>query len=122
MKTVLVVAEQLVTSLSQTDCSQLTRVEFAHSRGIILRDMNPEKFAVGLGDRSNVIHMFDFGLAKLYVNPATDEHTPFREGRYMLGTPRYASHNMHFGRGLLFTCLALHSGLSTLLSYRNKSP
>ncbi|KAF8491428.1 kinase-like domain-containing protein [Gautieria morchelliformis] len=87
LKTVMMIAAQM-----------LDRIEFAHSRGIILRDVKPENFAMGLGTRCNVLHMFDLGLAKLFWNSAPDTHIPFREGRIGLGTPRYASHNIHFGR------------------------
>ncbi|KAG1849705.1 hypothetical protein DFJ58DRAFT_794829 [Suillus subalutaceus] len=69
----------------------LDRIEFVHSRGVILRDIKPENFAMGVGENSHVVYLFDFGLAKL-------SHIPFREGRVGLGTPRYASYNVHFGR------------------------
>ncbi|KAF9219687.1 kinase-like protein [Gyrodon lividus] len=66
----------------------LDRVEFVHSRGVILRDIKPENFAMGIGDSANTMHLFDLGLAKLYVNPSTGSHIPFREGRIGLGTPQ----------------------------------
>ncbi|OBZ79480.1 Casein kinase I [Grifola frondosa] len=87
LKTILMLAEQM-----------LTRVEFVHSRGVILRDIKPENFAMGLGRHCNVVHLFDFGLAKLFVDPLTEVHIPFREGLVGLGTPRYTSANVHFGR------------------------
>ncbi|KAG2121987.1 kinase-like domain-containing protein, partial [Suillus cothurnatus] len=76
----------------------LDRIEFAHSRGVILRDIKPEIFAMGIGENSHIVCVSDFGLAKLYVDPSTGTHMPFREGRVELGTPRYASYNVHFGR------------------------
>ncbi|KAH7907915.1 kinase-like domain-containing protein [Hygrophoropsis aurantiaca] len=76
----------------------LDRVEFAHSRGVIIRDIKPENFAMGVGSRASAVHLFDLGLAKLFVDPHTGQHIPPREGRVGLGTPRYASHNVHFGR------------------------
>ncbi|KAG2145176.1 kinase-like domain-containing protein [Suillus clintonianus] len=76
----------------------LDRIEFVHSRGVILRDIKPENFAMGLGEKSHTVYLFDFGLAKLYVDPLTGAHIPFREGRVGLGTPQYASYNVHFGR------------------------
>jgi casein kinase 1 len=78
---------------------QLDRIEFVHSRGLVLRDIKPENFAMGVGEKSDMVYLFDFGLAKLYVDPSTGTHIPFREGRVGLGTPRYASYNVHFGRG-----------------------
>ncbi|KAG1887633.1 kinase-like domain-containing protein [Suillus subluteus] len=76
----------------------LDRVEFVHSRGFVLRDIKPENFAMGIGEKSHMVYLFDFGLAKLYVDPSTGTHIPFHEGRVGLGTPRYASYNVHFGR------------------------
>jgi serine/threonine protein kinase len=81
------------------DFCQLNRVEFAHSRGVILRDIKPENFAMGVGEKSRIVYLFDFGLAKLYVDPSTGVHIPYREGREVLGTMPYSSYNVHFGRG-----------------------
>ncbi|KAH7907913.1 kinase-like domain-containing protein [Hygrophoropsis aurantiaca] len=76
----------------------LDRIEFAHSRGVVIRDIKPENFAMGVGARAGAVHLFDLGLAKLFVDPRTGQHIPPREGRVGLGTPRYASYNVHFGR------------------------
>lgn len=80
---------------------QLFSVEFAHSRGILLRDVKPENCAMGMGRLCNIVHMYDFGIAKLYLNPKTGKHIPMREDRIRLGpgTPRYSSANVHFQRG-----------------------
>ncbi|KAG1815106.1 kinase-like domain-containing protein, partial [Suillus subaureus] len=61
------------------------RVEFAHSRGVILRDIKPENSAMGVRDMSHIVYLFDFGLAKLYVDPSTGEHIPYRECHVALG-------------------------------------
>jgi casein kinase 1 len=79
--------------------SQISRVEFVHSRDLVYRDLKPDNFAVGFGKLSSLIHLFDFGLTKLYVNPHAREHTSIRHGRAGLGTPRYASVNVHLGLG-----------------------
>lgn len=80
-------------------------MEFVHSRGLILRDMKPENCAMGIGRLSNVVHIFDFGIAKLYQNPRTGKHIPMREDRVLLGpgTPQYSSANVQLRRGEINT-------------------
>lgn len=53
---------------------------------------------MGVGEKSHIVYLFDLGLAKLYVDPSTGKHIPYREGRVALGTMPYLSHNVHFGR------------------------
>ncbi|KAI0062007.1 casein kinase I isoform delta-like protein [Artomyces pyxidatus] len=74
-KTVLMVAIQA-----------LDRIEFAHSRGVIIRDIF-----------THVVYLIDLGLAKLYQDAYTGKHMSFREGRGFVGPRRFASYNMHFG-------------------------
>ncbi len=40
----------------------LTRIEFIHEKGFIHRDIKPENFVIGLNERSNIVHIIDFGL------------------------------------------------------------
>ncbi|OBZ65276.1 Casein kinase I isoform epsilon [Grifola frondosa] len=84
LKTVCMLAEQTITG-----------IEHAHSRGVIIRDVKPENFAMGRGNCSNIVYLFDVGLGKLYIDPTTGLHKPFREGRIGVGTPRYSSANVH---------------------------
>ena len=53
----------------------------------------------GRDDTSNSVFIFDFDLAKLYIDPDTGAHIPYREGLYSVGTPRYSSYHAHHGRG-----------------------
>ncbi len=41
--------------------------------------------------------MIDFGLSKKYKESKTGLLTPYRDGKYLTGTARYASINNHLG-------------------------
>ena len=86
LKTVLMLADQMI-----------CRIEYVHSRHFIHRDIKPDNFLIGLGKRSNLLHLIDFGLAKKYRDPKTYKHIPIRDGKNLTGTARYASINTHLG-------------------------
>jgi len=52
---------------------------------------------MGLNKRQDVCYMIDFGLSKRYRDPKTGEHIPYRDGKSLTGTARYASVNTHIG-------------------------
>ena len=84
--TVMMVAEQLI-----------SRIEYVHAKHFIHRDIKPDNFLVGRGRRANVLYIIDFGLSKRFRHPKTRQHMPYREGKNLTGTPRYASINNHLG-------------------------
>ena len=75
----------------------LLRIEYIHSKSFIHRDIKPDNFLMGLGRRSNIVYIIDFGLAKRYRDPKTHVHIMYRENKHLTGTPRYASINNHLG-------------------------
>jgi len=44
----------------------------------------------------NKVYIIDFGLGKLYKS-SEGEHIPFKDGKNLTGTARYASINTHIG-------------------------
>lgn len=86
LKTVLMIADQCI-----------LRLEYVHGKSFIHRDIKPDNFLMGLGRRSSLVYLIDFGLAKRYRDPRTHVHSMYRENKHLTGTPRYASINNHLG-------------------------
>ncbi|CAD7937080.1 unnamed protein product [Amoebophrya sp. A25] len=86
LKTVVMLADQMI-----------NRVEYMHTKNFLHRDIKPDNFLIGLGKKANMVHIIDFGLAKKYRDPKSQQHIPYRENKNLTGTARYASINTHLG-------------------------
>lgn len=76
----------------------LSIIEHLHTRGFLHRDIKPENFLTGHGGlRSHEIYLVDFGLSKKYRTPGSHAHIPYRDGKSLTGTVRYASVHTHQG-------------------------
>ena len=75
----------------------VSRIEVLHSKNLLHRDIKPDNFLIGRGNKKNVIYAIDFGLSKKYRDSRTGLHIPYRDGKDLTGTARYASINTHLG-------------------------
>ena len=86
LRTVLLLADQMI-----------NRLEYMHNKSFIHRDMKPDNFLMGTGKQCNKVYLIDYGLAKKYRDLRTRVHIPYKEGKSLTGTARYASINAHLG-------------------------
>lgn len=79
---------------------QISRVQTIHEKNHIYRDIKPDNFLIGRPGtkQANVVHVVDFGMAKVYRDAKTKQHIPYRERKALSGTARYMSINTHMGR------------------------
>ncbi|KAI9271963.1 kinase-like domain-containing protein [Sporodiniella umbellata] len=89
IKTVAMLAKQMI-----------YRVESVHEKNMIYRDIKPDNFLIGRpgSQFANTVFLIDYGMAKLYRDPKTKQHIPYRERKSLSGTARYMSINTHLGR------------------------
>lgn len=74
----------------------LRRIEFVHSKSFLHRDIKPDNMLMG-NTHNSTVYLVDFGLAKRYRDHGTKQHLPYRDGKHLTGTARYASVHTHLG-------------------------
>ena len=52
---------------------------------------------MGVDKKKTQVYAIDFGLAKKYKDSKTGLHIPYKEGKSLTGTARYASLSTHLG-------------------------
>ncbi len=75
----------------------LQRIQYMHENNLIHRDIKPENFVIGIKKKNSMIYMIDYGLSRKYYDNKTQTHIPYKEGKSLTGTARFASIYTHIG-------------------------
>ena len=84
LKTVLMLAEQMINIL-----------EYIHSKNVVHVDLSPNNFLIGRGKKSKNLFLIDFGLAEKFID--NGQHIWFSEGNFFKGTNMFSSLFNHLG-------------------------
>lgn len=74
--------------------TQMTRLEFMHSRGVLHRDIQLGNCVIGLEPRQETIYMIDFGFSKRYLDHK-QRHIANRTESSFVGNYWFSSVNVH---------------------------
>ena len=85
LKTVLMLAEQMINIL-----------EYVHSKNVVHVDVSTNNFVLGLGKKSRNLFLIDFGMATSFVDEKGD-HIPYSENHFLRGTYMFSSLYNNFG-------------------------
>ena len=67
-----------------------------HNYSFVHRDIKPDNFMFGYKEKTNKMHLIDFGLANKYFDNVAG-HIPFQQKTSLTGNARFASTNAHKG-------------------------
>src|SRR5260370_15384248 len=101
--TVFAYAKQMVFSpcarstLLFTSNSKLSVLKSLHDHHYVHLNVKPDNFMIGAGDRSSPVFLINFGLTRLFCNPATHEHITQAKRLDITGTVCYSLITSHLG-------------------------
>ena len=87
------IKKMTVSCVAKLGYQMIEILEFIHNKHIIHRDIKPDNFIMGRGEKSKYLYLLDFGLAKKYRSSTTLKHYPMIKKKNLTGTARYASIN-----------------------------
>lgn len=70
-------------------------IEKIQNCGFIHRDIKPNNFMFGVGDKKYELYILDFGLSKRFFK--NNKHIEYKTNKSLVGTARYTSINIHLG-------------------------
>ena len=79
--------------VSKLGLQMIEILQYIHDMHIIHRDIKPDNFVLGRGEKSKNLYLLDFGLAKKYRSSKSLKHYPMIKRKNLTGTARYASIN-----------------------------
>ena len=87
------IKKMTVNCVAKLGLQMIDILEYIHNKHIIHRDIKPDNFVMGKGEKSKYLYLLDFGLAKKYRSSTTLKHYPINKKKNLTGTARYASIN-----------------------------
>jgi casein kinase 1/casein kinase 1 epsilon len=72
----------------------VNRIFQIHDKKFLHRDIKPDNFSMGVRETRDKVFIFDLGLSKRFIL-RDGQHIPYREGKELTGTARYASITTH---------------------------
>jgi serine/threonine protein kinase len=101
-------------------CEQLINViAQIHSAYIVHSDIKPDNFMIDKGD--NVI-IIDFGLSSLFYNIDKDVYKDNKPCEHLIGSPKYASYNLHVGNSISCRDDLLSIGYMMMMIFKIEMP